>query len=172
MIFAESIIEEGIAVSSTNVVHPKVRIGNIPGEQACSFGEKNIIEELSEVQSSQMGSNNLLEVGCVVKNSSMGSGNIIGAKCRIVNSKIGSKCLLSPGVDLENADIADGTSLYLFRGTWRSKPVDVSIMDPVLASYRGKMAVDVKAPPTVAEISAAEVKMVAVNEADGNIIAD
>jgi NDP-sugar pyrophosphorylase family protein len=73
------------------------------------------------------------------KQSTIGDGNIIGAKCRIVNSTIGNGCMLSPGVVLENAEIPDDTSVYLFQGSWRSKPVDISIMEPVLDAYREKI---------------------------------
>jgi hypothetical protein len=67
MIFSEAIIQEGVEVPGTNIVHPKVRLGFQGENSKCTIGEQNIIEELTSVMNSSVGSGNLIEVGCVVE---------------------------------------------------------------------------------------------------------
>ena len=69
MISAQVVVETGIEVPSSSVLHPKVYLRK--GSGNVSIGERNVIEECVALSGSSLGDNNLIEVGSVIKNVSL-----------------------------------------------------------------------------------------------------
>lgn len=70
MIAAQTVVESGIDIPSSTVLHPKVQV--CKGESGnVMIGASNIIEELSFISGSSLGDGNLIEVGSVIKNVSI-----------------------------------------------------------------------------------------------------
>ena len=95
--------------------------------QEFSIGRENIIEELCSIIDSKIGDFNLIEIKSSIVYSSIGNRCQIGVNASLKNCVIGDGCWIASCVELEDATLAPGSSVYFLCNQLQIGKVDLEV---------------------------------------------